>query len=476
MSAPPIRFGTDGWRGVMGGEFTAANVRRVALALALKLEREGSAGKGVAVGYDRRLDSGRFAAEFAGVLAVRGIPVLLPADYLPTPVLSFAVASRGLAAGVMVTASHNPPEYNGIKLKENYGGPSTAETNAAIEALLASEAVDGDAIPALTLKDGEKRGVVGPLDCRAAYEMKLRRLVDFEKAGRAGTVAFDAMHGCGAGWTDDFLSSCGCTVRPLRTEYDPGFGGFGPEPVEERLGGLMAAVSGGGARLGLANDGDADRIAAIDERGRFFSPQRILAVFTRYLWEAKGHKGAIAKTVSATALLDLMARKYGCEVFETPIGFRHTARLMTEREILIGGEESGAVGIGAHLPERDGVANALLLAEICGATGRGLREYAQEIFDEFGYFTYKRRDLRPGQEEIAAARKLTADLDAPSSLCGLAVEKTVRTDGLKFVRSDSSWLLIRPSGTEPLLRIYAEARSEAEVGELLEEGTRLAFS
>jgi phosphomannomutase len=469
-----IRFGTDGWRGLIAEDLTYANVRRVAAALAISLEGRGVAQKGVAVGYDRRFLSPQFAAEAAAVLADRGVPVRLAPAPLPTPVLSWAVTRGGHAAGLMVTASHNPPEWNGIKIKEAYGGPSTADTNAELEAILAGEASEGEAIARGDLAALRKRGLVTPLDVWDDYVAGLKRLIDFDAVGKAGFAVYDAMHGTGAGWTDQLLRSSGLKVRALRTAYNPGFGGVSPEPTPDRLGKLHSEVVRLRARLGLANDGDADRIAAVDENGRFFSPQRILAVFAKYLSEVKGHKGDVAKTVSATSMLDLMAEKYGYKIIDTPIGFRHAGALMAQRPILIGGEESGAVGIGAHLPERDGVANALLLAEIVGRTGLGLRAYAQTIFDEIGYFTYARTDLRPNAEEMKLARARLAALTPPASLCGHRIVSVSTLDGLKFNLDDHSWLLVRASGTEPILRVYAEARSDTEVKALLAEGKRLA--
>lgn len=472
MDKAAIRFGTDGWRGVMSRDFTFDNVRRVARALGLYLQEKGTARKGVAVGFDRRLLSDQYALEAMGVLCAQGIPVRLAEEYLPTPLLSWAVRRYGLAAGVMVTASHNPPEYNGIKIKEPYGGPSTSETNAGIEALLDGAVGQGGSIRVLSLREASASGLLSGLDPRDEYFEQLAGLVDFKRKGSGRPVFLDAMHGCGAGWTDYGLKLVGLKPAVLRGEYNPGFGGQGPEPVEKKLSGLMDLVADRGG-VGLANDGDADRIAAVDERGAFFSPQRILAVIMKYLGEEKGLTGAVAKTVSATSMLDLLAEKYSLPVFETPIGFRHTGKLMNEQAVLIGGEESGAVGIGAHMPERDGVAAALLLAEISDVKG-GLREYLQTVFDEIGYFTYHREDLKLSGDEAASARSRVSSFEPPERLCGQGIRKVMTLDGLKILRNDYSWLLMRPSGTEPLFRLYAEARSKEEAMELLKEGRRIA--
>jgi phosphomannomutase len=469
-----IRFGTDGWRGVVARDFTFVNVRRVTAAIGAYLEAEGTAARGVAVSWDRRLLSDRFAAEAAGVLAARGIPVRLAAAPEPTPLLSWAVRHQGFAGGIGITASHNPPEWNGIKLKEPFGGAARASVSRAVEEHLEAQP-PGDEIPCLSLEAARRAGLLAELDAWRGYGEALGRLVDFDALGRAGlAVAVDAMHGCGTPGLRRLLEQAGCRVHELRGEWNPGFGGTGPEPVEAHLAGLAAAVRGGGFALGLANDGDADRIAAVDERGRYFSPQRILAVLLRYLREEKRLSGGAVKAVSATSLVDLLAARYGMEVTLTPIGFKHIGEAMLERPTLIGGEESGGIGIPAHLPERDGLLNALLLAEIVARTGRGLRAYLQEIFDQVGYFTYDRLDLPLAPAEAPAVRERIAALPDPPTLAGGRVAQVHRLDGTRFLRDDASWLLVRPSGTEPLLRIYAEARSVAEVRELIEEGRRMA--
>ena len=471
-----IRFGTDGWRGVMARDFTFESLRRVVAAVAVCLEEEGTAARGLAVAWDRRLLSDRFAREAAGVLAARGIPVHLAAEPVPTPVVSWAVRHLGLAGGLVVTASHNPPEWNGLKLKEAFGGSARAETCLRVEQALAA-LPEGSRIPCVDAGSlGSAQGV-SELDVWDGYREALRSLVDFEALRRARlSVAVDAMHGCGSPWLRRLLEEGGCRVVELRAEWNPGFGGASPEPVEENLGGLMEATLREGCALGLANDGDADRIGAVDERGRYFSPQRILAVLLRYLREAKGLGGDAARAVSGTSLVDRLARRYGLDLVVTPVGFKHIGEAMLERPILVGGEESGGIGVGAHLPERDGLLNALLLAEVVARTGKGLRGYAQEIFDEVGYFTYERLDLPLPPEVAPEARRRVQGLEPPGRLAGRPVVDVSRLDGVRLLRDDDSWLLLRASGTEPLLRIYAEARSREEVGALLAEGRRMVAS
>ena len=470
-----IRFGTDGWRGVISRDFTFANLRRVVWAIASALEETGQAGRGVAVAFDRRFLSDQYAAEAAGVLGARGIPVRLGAQSLPTPVLSWAVKHQRLAGGIMITASHNPPEWNGLKFKEPFGGSSRGAVNERIEALLWESAPPGDRIPCLDARECRQRGLLEDLDAWEGYAAGVRRFIDFEVIRRARLrVAVDSMHGSGSPWLRTLLEEAGCQVAELHADANPGFRGVAPEPIEARVPELMGLVAREGFHLGLINDGDADRIGAVDERGRFFSSQRILAAFARYLREVKGLPGDLAKTVSATSMLDLLASRYGLELVLTPVGFKHIGEVMLEREILVGGEESGGIGISAHLPDRDGVLNGLLLVEIVARTGMGLREYVQGIFDDVGYFAYDRVDVPIAPEEAQAVRGRVSRLGGLGRLAGLPVRRVVTLDGMRFEREDHSWLLIRPSGTEPLLRIYAEARSRPEVEALLREGRRLA--
>lgn len=470
-----VRFGTDGWRGVMARDFTFSNVRRVVAAVAGYLEEQGTAARGVALGYDRRFLSDPFAREAAGVLAARGIPVQLSPSSLPTPMLSWAVRDRGLAGGLVITASHNPPEWNGIKFKEPFGGASRNAVTARIEEILHGRVPPGDAVACLPLDEARAKGLVTELDTWESYAAGVRRLVDFDALRRARlTVAVDAMHGCGAPWLERFLEEAGCRVVALRSERDPYFGGAAPEPVERNLGLLMRAVREHGCHLGVANDGDADRIGAVDERGRYFSPQRILAVLFRHLRRHKGLPGDVARAVSGTALLDLLAQNEGCRVFLTPIGFKNIGEVILEHPIVLGGEESGGIGVPAHLPERDGILNALLLAEIVAVRGKGLRACLEDLFAEVGRFIYERLDLSLDPPRIEAARERLAALAPPDTLAGKRVVAVQTIDGTRLEREDASWLLMRPSGTEPLVRIYAEARSREEVTALLAEGRRLA--
>ncbi|GAB6064670.1 phosphoglucomutase/phosphomannomutase family protein [Deferrisoma palaeochoriense] len=466
-----IRFGTDGWRGVIARDFTFENVRRVAAAVASYLEAEGLAGRGVAVGFDRRFLSGAFAEEAAGVLAARGIRVWVAPTPVPTPVVSWAVRHRGLGGGLMITASHNPPEWNGVKFKEHLGCAARSATSAKIEAALAR--IEGP-VDCIGPAEARRRGLWEPLEVWDAYREAVWGFVDREAIRRAGlTVVLDAMHGCAHPWLPMLLEEAGCEVEVLRAEENPGFGGVAPEPLEDRLGDLAGRVRERGGALGLANDGDADRIGAVDERGRYFSTQRIFALILHHLLEERGLRGRVVRSASGTVMADLLARRRGLPVLETPIGFKFIGEALLEPGTLIGGEESGGIGIPAFGPERDGLLNALLLAEIVARRGRGLRACLEDVFAETGYFAYDRVDLPLAPERAGAVREALARWPDPPELAGRAVVRVSRTDGLRFERDDDSWLLVRPSGTEPKLRLYAEARGRDEVAALLEAGRHL---
>jgi len=465
-----IKFGTDGWRGVIAREFTFDNLSIVAQATMDYLRREGLAEKGVVVGYDRRFLSREFAERVAEIAAGNNIRVLLTTDYTPTPAVSWAVRSRGAGGGVMITASHNPPVYNGFKVKESYGGSARPATTKAIEEQVATNCAHDRSILSIPFSEAVASGMVEIFDANAEYYDQLRSYVDME-AIRASGIAFvvDPMYGAGSGALPLLLPGC----LEIHGDHNPTFGGQPPEPTEEHLQELSAAVKAGGFRAGLALDGDADRIGAVDENGDFFSSHMIYTVILRHLIENKGLRGGVVKTVSTTRMIDLLAEKYGLQLFETPIGFKHICELMLQHDILMGGEESGGLGVKGHIPERDGILMGLLLLEAMAVSGKGLRQLLNETMDEIGHFYYRRIDL---QIEQTAKEKLIAGLNAggPGEIAGRSVSGTNFSDGFKFFFGDGSWLLIRPSGTEPVLRLYSEAGSPAAVETLLAAGRQIA--
>jgi len=465
-----IKFGTDGWRGVIAREFTFDNLSIVAQATMDYLQREGLAAKGVVVGYDRRFLSREFAERVAEIAAGNNIRVLLTTGYTPTPAVSWAVHSRRAGGGVMITASHNPPVYNGFKVKESYGGSARPATTKAIEEQVATNCAHDRSILSIPFSEAVANGMVEIFDANAEYYDQLRSYVDME-AIRASGIAFvvDPMYGAGSGAFPLLLPGC----LEIHGDHNPTFGGQPPEPTEEHLQELSAAVNAGGFRAGLALDGDADRIGAVDENGDFFSSHMIYTVILRHLLENKGLRGGVVKTVSTTRMIDLLAEKYGLQLFETPIGFKHICELMLQHDILMGGEESGGLGVKGHIPERDGILMGLLLLEAMAVSGKGLRQLLNETMDEIGHFYYRRIDLHIEQ---AAKEKLIAALAGGGldRIAGRSVTGINFSDGFKFFFSDGSWLLIRPSGTEPVLRLYSEAGSPADVETLLAAGRQIA--
>jgi phosphomannomutase len=493
-----IHFGTDGWRAVIADTFTFNNLRLVAQAVAdaasaadwgqagrptvpgTASETGGAGEAGVApgedfdprlmvVGFDTRFLSDRFATEVARVLAANRFRVLLTHADAPTPVVSYAVRHARAAGGVMITASHNAPRYNGLKLKAAYGGSALPEQCRRVE---------------LTLADNEARargpnlmdyGGIRRFNPTNAYAEHLRRLIDFDViARRPQRLVVDSMYGSGRGVIKGLLQGTGVEVTEIRGEMNPGFGGVHPEPIARYLGATAGAIAAGLGELAVVTDGDADRIGALDGRGQFVDPHKIMALALKYLVEKRGLRGAVVKTVSTTRMLNRLADKYGLPCHETPVGFNHIADHMLAGPVLIGGEESGGISILGHIPEGDGVLMGLLLLEIVSEAGAPLEELVADLLREVGPAHYARKDLRLALPVAKAemVRRLTEA--APGAIDGRAVTAVEQRDGVKYLLDDDSWLLIRPSGTEPVLRVYAEARDEETVKALLSYGERVA--
>jgi len=465
-----IIFGTDGWRGVIARDFTFDNISLVAQATMDYLHREDLARKGLVIGYDRRFLSCEFAERVAEIAAGNGIKVWFIGNFVPTPAVSWAVHEKQAGAGIMITASHNPPIYNGFKVKESFGGSARPSTTKQLEELVALNQANSREILEISFTNALSDGVIEKFDAISPYLKQLARYVDLNVIRYASIpVVVDPMFGAGSGFISQLLPG----ATEIHGEYNPGFGGRPPEPTEENLKELAEMVSTGKFRVGLALDGDADRIGAVDETGTFFSSHMIFTVLLRHLYERKGLRGGVVKTVSTTRMVDLVAEKYGIKLFETPIGFKHICELMLENDILMGGEESGGLGVKGHIPERDGILMALLLLEAMAMTGKGLRQLLNETMDEIGHFFYRRIDLQIEQERKT---KLIARLQTspPLTIADQPVLDKNFRDGFKFIFSDGSWLLIRPSGTEPVLRLYSEASSPDAVERLLSAGRTLA--
>jgi len=465
-----IKFGTDGWRGVIARDFTFDNLSVVAQATMDYLKRQGKADRGIVVGYDRRFLSADFAERVAEIAAGNGIRVWLTDGFAPTPAVSWAVHELGAGGGVMITASHNPPVYNGFKVKEDFGGSARPSTTKALEETVAANMAEERPVLATSFSKALAEGRITLYDAKTGYVKQLTRYVDLELIRKAALpVAVDPMYGAGSGLLAELLPG----VEEIHGSENPGFGGQPPEPTEEHLAELSSLVRNGGFRVGLALDGDADRIGAVDENGEFFSSHRIFTVLLRHLYERKGLRGGVVKTVSTTRMIDLLAAKFGLELHETPIGFKHICELMLERDILMGGEESGGLGVKGHIPERDGILMGLLLLEAMAMSGKGLRQLLDDTMAEIGAFYYRRLDLPIDNN---AKMLLVARLQAGgvTSVAGRPVAAENFRDGFKYIFADGSWLLVRPSGTEPVLRLYSEAGDIATVAELLAAGREMA--
>ena len=465
-----IKFGTDGWRGVIAREFTFDNVALVAQATMDYLQEQGTAGKGLVVGFDRRFLSREFAERVVEVAVGNGVKVWLSDGYAPTPAVSWAVHQLGAAAGVMITASHNPPHYNGFKVKESFGGSARPATTKVLEGMVERNIASGRGVRSTLFAEALAGGKAEIIDMREGYFTQLSRYVDLELIRRAAiAVVVDPMFGAGAGFIPALLPG----TAEIHTIDNPGFGGVPPEPTEEHLSELATLVKSGAYRVGLALDGDADRIGAVDETGEFFSSHRIFTVLLRHLHERKGLAGGVVKTVSTTRMVDLLCGKFGLPLFETPIGFKHICELMLEHDILMGGEESGGLGVKGHIPERDGILMGLLLLEAMAASGKGLRELLDETMDEIGRFHYRRIDLAI---DNGAKERLIEELKKGEivAIASRPVAEKNFKDGFKYIFADGAWLLIRPSGTEPVLRLYSEAGDPAVVEELLAAGRKIA--
>jgi phosphomannomutase len=427
------------------------------------------------VGFDTRFLSDRYAKEAARVLAANGFHVNLCQADCPTPVLSYAVKSTNAIAGVMITASHNAPRYNGVKIKAAYGGSALPEQSCKVEVYLNDNEALGRGPNMIDYELARKEKLISRFNPIPEYYKHLRRLIDFDIiAENPQYIVVDSMYGSGRGVIRGILEGTGCEVHEIRGEMNPGFGGVHPEPIAPYLGALAGAISMGKGTIGLATDGDADRIGAMDERGSFVDPHRIMALALRYLVEKKGLKGSVVRTVSTTRMIDRLAERYGLTLHETKVGFNHIADHMLHEQVLIGGEESGGISFLGHIPEGDGILMGLMMVEIVANAGVALSELVGDLLNDVGPAFYERRDLRL-KRPIAKQQMVTRlQSEVPSSIGGESIKDISQFDGIKFILSDDSWLLIRPSGTEPVLRIYAEGRSEDMVKALLGYGEKVA--
>jgi phosphomannomutase len=461
-----IKFGTDGWRAIIAREFTFANVERVAQAYADFLSQHpGDKNPLAVVGFDRRFLSEHFARRAAEILAGNHLPIALFTDAQPTPLISWTVKELGASGGIMITASHNPAEFNGFKIKAPWGGSAAPETTSAVEKLIDAQTPKRGEI----LDDGHQ--LIEP--CIKRYRDQISSYVDLEKLrSAAGTIVVDPMHGAAGNWVEGFLQGGTLAVETIRSYRDPLFGGVNPEPIDQNLGPLKKRVLETGAFVGLATDGDADRVGVVDERGQTMTMLDVVPLLLLHLSRHRKMTGAVVVTVSQSVLTKRIARAASLKIYETPVGFKYIADLMLKEDILLGAEESGGIGVKGHIPERDGVLNSLLFLEAVIAAGKPPSEMLSDMHQEFGAFYFGRRDfhmpVERGQELV-----LQLAHNPPGEVGGYAVTATQTLDGAKLIFGDESWLLFRQSGTEPVLRVYSEATSREKMNALLDAGEEL---
>ena len=461
MTDQAIHFGTSGWRGVMAEDFTFGAVRRAAAAIAghvLSLKKNPT----LIVGYDTRFFSEEFARTAASVLQAHGCKILFCNEFTPTPTIAHAILYGKLDGGVNITASHNPAEYNGLKFSGPDGGPALPDITKDIEKRAASLGDQPGSM--LDVEDDFPR-----INPREPYFAQLEKMIRFEVVKKAkGTFVCDALHGCGAGWLDGILGSHGIDAATIRKSRDVLFDGTGPDPSEDNLAPLKKAVLENKALAGLATDGDADRFGILDRDGSFVSPNHILGLAFDYLLQTRAYKLGASRSVATTHLLDAVAKLHGVEVYETPVGFKYVGPLLRDDKIAIGGEESAGMTIHGHLPEKDGILACLLVAEMIGARQKSLQEQLRDLFRRVG------REFWPIRVNLHLApdvqTKLVARLKGTfKEFAGHRVARENRLDGMKLIFDNGSWVLMRPSGTEPVVRIYAEAESVAASEKLAEE-------
>jgi alpha-D-glucose phosphate-specific phosphoglucomutase len=472
MMSTTIKFGTDGWRGIIAQDFTFDNVRACSQAVADYLKQVDLAKRGLVIGYDNRFASEDFARAAAEVVAANSIKVYLCSRATPTPVVSYGVLVKKAGGAIIITASHNPAIWNGIKYKTEDGASAPAEVTAQIEKHLAT-ALTGQ-IKRLPLSQALEKGMVEYLDPAPGYVKQLNKLIDLKPIRQSKLkVIFDPMHGAGAGYLNQLLGGGAMQLKEINGERNPLFPGIQPEPIAANLNKLSAAVIKEKADLGIATDGDADRVGIIDEKGSFLTQLQVFALLCLYLLEVRGERGPMVRTITGTTMVDRLGELFNVPVYETPVGFKYVAPLMMEKDALIGGEESGGYGFRGHMPERDGILAGIYFLDFMLQTGKTPSQLLDYLYNKVGPHYYQRRDFSFPKEQRQTINKGVGD-NLPQSIDGVKVTKVNDSDGFHLTLADTSWLLIRFSGTEPVLRVYAESDSPLRVERLLAEGQRLA--
>jgi phosphomannomutase len=469
----PIKFGTDGWRAVIAREFTFDNVLICAQALADYMKSAKLAEKGIVIGYDTRFASEDFAAAAAGVMAGNSIKCYLSPKTIPTPEVSFGVTVKKAGAGVVITSSHNPAIYNGFKIKSADGASAPAEMINAVEENI-EKIFQSPQVKSLPLETALKENLVEYFDFDDLYLQRMSEFVDIQRIKKSGfKIVFDAMFGAGSGYLTRLLGGGNIAVIEINGERNPAFPGINPEPIKQNLECLAETVMEAGADVGLAMDGDADRIGIIDENGRFITQLEVYALLALYLLEVKKQRGPIVKTVTATNMLYRLGELYDVPVIETPVGFKYVAPVMLKENALIGGEESGGYGFRGHVPERDALLAGLYFLDFMVSTGKSPSELLEYLFSKVGPHFYNRRDFHfPAEKRQEIIDRISRA--NPGMIGNTKVVHFDTTDGFRFSMEDKSWLLIRFSGTEPLIRIYAESDSMERVEQILDFGQEMS--
>ncbi len=471
MTNVKIKFGTSGWRGVIADDFTFSRVKIVTQAIADHITAQGLKDKGVIVGYDTRFLSERFAAEAAKVLAANGLHSYLSNRDVPTPVISFEIIRRKAAGGINFTASHNPPEFNGLKFSPSWGGPALPETTKNIETR-ANALLEKNSIASVPMPEAKEKGLVEELDLHKAYHDDLRKKIDVETLRKAKLkVAADLLYGTGRDYLDSALKDAGCSLTVIHGQRDPLFGGRSPEPSEENLAELSSLMKKGKFDIGLAVDGDADRFGVLDSDGTYINPNQVLALVLDYLCRTRGWRGGAARSIATSHLIDAVAKKHGIDVYETGVGFKYIGDLLVQGKIIFGGEESAGMTIKDHVPEKDGILACMLVAEMAAKERKTLKDLLKRLYREVGTILNYRINIRLTE---ANRKEVGERLGQPlTELDGLRVKgKKTTADGTKYMLEDDSWVLMRASGTEPVVRVYVESSSEEKIRDLVEAGKK----
>ncbi len=469
-----ITFGTSGWRGILCEDFTFDNVKVVVQAIADTIKASGEQEKGVVIGCDTRFMGQRFVEASARVLAGAGIKAYMCGRDTPTPVISYEILRRGAAGGINFTASHNPPEYNGVKFSPSSGGPALPETTAEIERR-ANATVGTTCYNELSLDEAGRLGLLEVINPHDSYLQALEQKVDFDAIGKLGKVALNPMYGTGRGYLDDPLRTRGIPYTIINDHPDPYFGGHPPEPSEAHIPDFISLVKNDSAiKLGLSTDGDADRFGILDADGSYIEPNYIIALLLDYLIRVRKLEGGVARSVATSHLIDAVAKKHGVPVYETPVGFKYIGELISQDKLIIGGEESAGLTIKGHVPEKDGILACFLVAEMVAREGKSIRQLLDQLYGEVGRFVTRRDNLKLSPElEIAYKNKIDA---LPAEVAGTKVKEIIRVDGTKLLLDDGSWMLFRKSGTEPVVRLYGEACNDARLAEVMAAGRKFILS